>query len=799
MRILRVLLIAAAVFMTRPVVVAAAAHDDDRDRGPFLQRHCMECHAGDEPEADLDLGSLRFDLTDPGNYRRWVRVLGQVKAGKMPPEDEPRPDAPARERFLAALGRSLREADAERQASSGRVRARRLTRSQYERTIHDLLGIDIPLKDLLPEDPRGDGFDTVAEAQQVSHFLLEKFLKAADTALDEAFKKALTPPADYSVDLAVKELARGAKGNRREPEQRAHDVAVWSTGQSYHGRMPATTVPESGWYRVRMRVSAINPPREGGVWCSVRSGAQVSSEPIQHWVGSFEATPRPQEVEYEAWIQKGHRLEVRPNDETLPKANFAKVVQVDGKAEAAGVPGAAIEWVRIDRIHRGDPPEVVRKALFGDLPVAGPGPDGSGPHGDDPRADATRLVGAFATRAFRRPVGPAEAAPYVALAHAELDAGAPLIEALRGAYRGILSSPRFLYFEEPVGALDDHAIASRLSYFLRGTMPDDELLRLADAGRLRDPAVIRGQVERLLDDPRAGAFTEDFCTQWLNLSDIDFTVPDRQLYPEFDEVLKHSMVAETLAFFDELLRRDLGVRNVVHSDFAMLDGRLAKQYGIPGIVGAIRRVDLAPGSRRGGFLTQGSVLKVTANGTTTSPVIRGAWVLERIMGEHVPPPPANVPAVEPDIRGAKTIREQLALHRDNPNCASCHVQIDPPGFALESYDVIGGWRDRYRRVADERGEDGKRWQPGLPVDPGYTTADGTPFKDIDEFKRLLLDDESKIARNLASKLITYATGAGISEADRDAVDAIVDATKANGHGLRSLVHAVTQSPTFLHK
>jgi hypothetical protein len=792
LRSIRILLLTAAVLIPR-TSPGEATDVDDRDRGAFLQRHCLGCHAGDEPEAGLDLQSLRFDPADPGNYRRWVRVYGHVKAGKMPPADEPRPDGSVRERFLTALGSSLRQADARRQAMVGRVQARRLTRSQYERTIHDLLGIDIPLKDFLPEDPRSDGFDTVAEAQQVSHFLLEKFLDAADAAIDATVKKALNPPAKYSTTLAGKPLARADRGNRREPELRAHDVAVWSTGQFYHGRMPATSVPESGWYRVRLRVSAINPPRDGGVWCSVRSGAQVAAEPIQHWMGSFEATPEPKEVEFEAWIRRGHRLEVRPNDETLPKAKFSEVVRVDGKAEAQGIAGVAIHWIRIDRIDRGAPPGDVRSALFGDLSaeeLAEIPPPASR------RASVARLVGAFATRAFRRPVSEAEASPYVTLAYTEMDAGASTLEALRGAYRGILCSPRFLYFEEPVGALDGYALATRLSYFLWGTMPDGELLGLAACGRLKEPAVVQRQVERLLDDPRARAFTEDFCTQWLNLSEIDSTVPDRQLYPEFDEVLKHSMVEESLTFFDELLRHDLGVANVVHSDFTMLDGRLAKHYGIPGVVGEMRRVPLASDSKRGGFLTQGSVLKVTANGTTTSPVIRGAWVLEHILGERVPPPPANVPAVEPDIRGAKTIREQLARHRDNPSCVSCHVQIDPPGFALENYDVIGGWRDRYRKVAEEKG---KRWQPGPPVDASYTMADGTPFRDIDEFKRLLLDDESRIARNLASKLVTYATGAGISEADREAIDAIVDETRSGRHGLRSLVHAVTRSPAFLDK
>jgi len=418
------------------------------------------------------------------------------------------------------------------------------------------------------------------------------------------------------------------------------------------------------------------------------------------------------------------------------------------------------------------------------------------PHAADPAADAARLVRDFATRAFRRPISEAEAAPYVALARAELATGATLADALRGAYRGVLASPRFLYLEEAAGPLSDHALASRLSYFLWSTAPDDELRSLADAAKLSDRATLRAQVDRMLRDRKAQVFVENFTGQWLNLLEIDFTTPDAKLYPEFDEVLKHAMLEETRACFAELVRSDLSVTHIVDSDFSLMNNRLARHYGVPWPGGeGLQRITLRPQDHRGGLITHGSVLKVTANGTTTSPVIRGVWMLERIMGQHVPPVPADVPAIEPDIRGAQTIREQLDKHRNVASCAVCHVKIDPPGFALETYDVIGGWRENYRAAK----EGGKGFERGPPVDPSYTMADGRAFKDTIEFKKLLLNDPDQLARNLASKMVTYGTGAPVGFADRAAIEEIVASTRKSGHGVRALIHAVVASPLFTRK
>jgi hypothetical protein len=335
-------------------------------------------------------------------------------------------------------------------------------------------------------------------------------------------------------------------------------------------------------------------------------------------------------------------------------------------------------------------------------------------------------------------------------------------------------------------------------------MPDEELFMLAEQIQLSRPEVLRRQVERMLDDPRAKALTENFAGQWLGLRDIDFTQPSHILYPEFDDMLKVSMVRETELFFAEILKNDLSLTNFVASDFAMLNGRLAKHYGIPGVEGwEFRKAALPVDSHRGGVLTMAGVLKVTANGTTTSPVMRGAWVLDRIFGTPPPPPPADVPAVEPDIRGATTIREQLAKHRQIESCASCHAKIDPPGFALESFDVIGGWRENYRTSGS--GEvvmvDGRRmpYHKGKPVDPSDVLPDGRRFRNIDEYKTLLLEEKDQLARALTTKLLTYATGAVPTAADQSQIEAIVAEIRDRNYGLRTLVHEIVQCDAFQHK
>jgi hypothetical protein len=415
----------------------------------------------------------------------------------------------------------------------------------------------------------------------------------------------------------------------------------------------------------------------------------------------------------------------------------------------------------------------------------------------------------FLPRAFRRPASAHEIDRYLQLIQQMLNRGETFESALRASLRAVLCSADFLFLNESLvaatGQVDDYAIASRLSYFLWSTMPDDELIRYAATGTLRNPDVRRQQAQRMLASPKAAEFTKNFTGQWLKQRQLTENEPDQTLYPEYDALLEFSMGEETRRFFEDVLRDDLSLTEFIHSDWAMLNDRLAKHYDVPSIAGAqLRRINLPPDSVRGGLLTQASILKVTANGTTTSPVVRGAWVIENLLGIHVPPPPP-VPAVEPDLTGATTLRQQLDKHRNDAACASCHSKIDPAGFAMESFDAIGGWRSRYRiPLATATTLDSKNkeqwpatYKPGLPVDGSGTLPSGESFRDIRELKALLLRQPEKIAHCIAEKLLVYGLGRGLGFSDREIVEKIVLQVRDKNYGFRSLIEEVAASEAFV--
>lgn len=788
-------------------VLAPVVHADDPpvEIASFLSDNCTACHDASTSEGDLNLESLLLELKDPDNFQRWQRVFDRVTDGEMPPDETLETDHSSE--FLTSLHEILDTSDSERISAFGRVPARRLTRSQYERNVCELLAINIPLSEYLPEDSLTNGFATVSNSQQISDHSMAAYLQAADVALNASFNQILNDVSPSKTRLEWRRLARDENDTNRDPEGRpAHQDAVsWSTIQNFYGRMAATTVEESGHYRIRILVKSVNASSEKPIWCSVKSGVCSAKASTLHWIASFEATNEPTEHVFEAWIHKGHMLQIRPRDQGLKKAPVPVVRGPAGVIEQMGVPGVAIKWIDIERIDSAN--ERVRQVLIGDLPLRPivTKTSAGNPRSyhrfqiqtDHPKQDLQKLIHAFAKRAFRRPVTQAELTPYVKFSESRLAAGGSMYEALRAAYRAILCSSRFLYFEEAPGKLDAHAIANRLSHFLWGKAPDQQLRDLADSGQLNDSSVLREQTERLLNDSRSDTFINEFTDQWLMLYEINSTTPDGKLYPEYDDVLHHSLVQETHAFVRELVDNDLPVSNVVDSDFTFVNSRLARHYNIewPGGTG-LQKVKLAPSSRRGGIITHASVLKVTANGTATSPIIRGVWMLDRIMGIHVPPPPANVPAVEPDIRGATSIRDQLNKHKQLESCAACHVKIDPPGFALESYDVIGGWRDHYRTaVAEKR----RKWSDGLPVDPSHEMVGGKTFDDIEGLKAIVTADPKQLAINLASHLVSCSTGAAPTYADRETIETIVKAAGSKKYGVRSLVHEVIQSSLFKEK
>jgi len=663
------------------------------------------------------------------------------------------------------------------------------------------------LQQFLPEDEPSQGFDNVAEGLRLSMIHMEQYLEAADAAISAAIDLRRRPDPvkkrlRYHDEESIKDDLK--KTSWKSFLVRPDDVVIFSDNSPSVLRQ--WSVKTRGRYRIRVAASAYQAAGRPA-WLKL----YATNFKVQRLLGFIDLpADSSRELEVVADLEEGELLNLSPYDTDYD--DKGRGIYGIGSETYRGR-GVAVKWVDVEGplLETWPPPSVGR--LFGTIlvkPVDKPGSDPRAPAfvvaPEDPAAASETVIQEFASQAFRRPVSPIEVERYVRLARRGLDDGLAFGDAMRVAFRAMIASPRFLFLDESPGPLDDWALACRLSYFLWSTEPDEALRTLAARGELSRPETLRTQVDRMLDSPRARAFVENFVGQWLDLRQIDFTRPDRKLYPEFDDLLKASMVGETHAFFEELLRTDAPLASLIHSDFLMLNRCLAEHYGISGVVGEeIRRVPLPPGSHRGGVLTQASVLKVTANGTVSSPVLRGAWVLKRLLGEPPAPPPANVPAFEPDTRGTSTVREQLARHRNQAACASCHASIDPPGFALENFDVIGGWRDRYRSEKGDparstfRGREVWEYKLGPKVDASGETADGRAFRDVDEFKQWLLGREDQITRNLSRNLLTYATGAGVQFADREVVESILSKLKGGGGGLRTLVHEIVQSPTFRSK
>lgn len=765
----------------------------------FVAKHCLECHSGPNPKGDIALDKLTADFANKANRDLWHSALEQIKSGTMPPEKKPRPDAKEVTALRDWVTGRLEVAEIERREKQGRATARRLNRVEYENTVRDLLGIDVELKELLPPDATANGFDTSGDAHHVSQFLMESYLEAADKALNFAIANNPKPPVvkkRYSLkDERIVKISTESVYLPRETELVMFSSSAWNSivvGQFYP--------PDRGKYRIRISAQAVQSDGKP-VAFRVDAGPMLMGTK-NHLVSYFDAPAKePKVFEFVDHFESRNHIRISP----YGLANAQTVTKV-GAEKYTGV-GLAVQWVEVEGpLHETWPPESHTR-IFGDLPQV-PAPVFNNRArvevtSKNPDADAAKVLRTFATRAFRRAVTDEEIKPYLAIVQKRLAEKYSFEAAVRVALKGMLVSPEFLFLREKVGKLDDFALASRLSYFLWSTIPDDELIKLATAGKLSQPDVLREQAERMLKHPKSRQFTENFCGQWLGLRDIDFTAPDHRLYPEFDEALKVAMLDETHLFFAALLKDDLSVSNVIASDFTFVNGRLAKHYGIPDVHGMeMRRVPLPPNLHRGGFLTMASVLKVSANGTNTSPVVRGAFVLDRILGKPPAPPPTGVPAVEPDIRGATTIRDQLAKHRNTPTCNTCHAKIDPPGFALENFDVIGGWRENYRSIGNGKPVfiDGRRmiYAEGKKVDPA-DEFNGQKFANIDELRQILLNDKDQLTRALAEKIVTYATGAAPTALDRAEIETIVKKSRDKKHGVRAIVHEVIQSKLFQNK
>lgn len=790
----------------------------------LFEDHCVHCHGADAQKAQLRLDTLSDDLSDPAVSRRWEKVFDKITSGEMPPKSEARPPEALVTSAKKLLREQLHQTSLQRQREEGRVVVRRLNGTEYENTLHDLLGINVPLRELLPEDSSSAGFDNVSVGLDLSatHFL--RYQDAAARAISSVVP--VHPPIPFSDTRTGLEMTQKGpnfrEGLGRNSKLIGDSLVIYSKLPRY-GLCATAAVPSAGRYRVTMKACAVGAeakPIPVGLMAVMQSGREG---PVLRDVVDI-PHGEPRELQFECDLVSRQQFVV--NLLTVwDIRRFKKPID-----EYTG-PGLLVEWMKIEGPLDPFPPPryatlfdgvplkarsvVKAEATGGRVPTINPSrtvqqweADPLVPASANPKEDAERLIRSFLPRAFRRPVSEAEQQHFVKATLAKLDHGHSFFDAMQYGYQLILSSPSFLFLlDESDARLEDFALASRLSYFLWSTGPDAELLELDRKGELHQQVVLRTQVDRMLNSPLAQRFTKNFTGQWLDLRKIDFTIPDPVLYSDFDPLLLWSMPRETELFFDELVRHDLSLLNFVDSDWSMLNERLGTLYGIPGVEGSeLKRTPLPPEARRGGVMTHASVLKVTADGTRTSPVLRGTWVLDRIVGKPPSPPPPDVPAIEPDIRGATTIRQQLDKHRNVPACATCHNHIDPPGFALETFDPIGNWREFYRVTTRTNAGlvnlpygSGRPIYRGPDVEMGGQTPDGQAFKDITEYKRLLLEDKDQLARNLVRKMIVYSTGADIQFADREVVEQIVEKLRVKNYGFRTLIHEVVQSRVFTNK
>lgn len=805
--------LAVSLFVAVLCQVTATTFAIDRDVDVLMKASCVACHDA-STDTPLDIEKLDKDLSDPATFRQWERIFDRVDRGEMPPESEPRPDATTVRNALAALKKKLTEVNLAAHQENGRVPTRRLTNLEYEYTLHDLFGIHGDLARHLPPENDSARFDTIADGQGISPVHIRGYLRAADFALDEAVQLGRRPRSQphgmnyrthrYIQMWLERPLRRG--GNT---VKLINDALVFFDGRPHISQSDNMGYrPQCpGLYRIYAEAYAYQAQTPVTMLVYRSSAEQGGAE----LVASFDLQPgTPRVVDFTSYFTPQDFFYIGLADDDWQADG--KSIFVDGAKKYTGE-GVAVKWLTIKGplVSQWPPPSTRRV-----LPEVEYSSNPTGEYqirlSDTPLAHVSRIVEQLAPQIFRRPVKDDEVLAFARLAESAINNGASLQQAVRIPLRAMLSSPQFLFHSGSSGPLDDYSLATRLASFLWKSLPDQELSELARREELSDPKTLGRQIDRMLKDDKSNRFVEDFLKQWLKLKDIDATTPDEKLYPEYDDVLRQAMLAETRHFFRELIDKNLSASNLIESRFTFLNRRLAEHYGIalpvddglPGEV--IRRVELPNDSVRGGLLTHASILKVTANGTVTSPIKRGSFVLTSVLGTPPDRPAFSVEAIEPDTRGTTTIRETLDAHRNVASCASCHKHIDPPGFALECFDPIGGHRTRYRSTGQgdrpQRKLFGRRiseYREGLPVDASGVTAEGDSFKGIRDFKRYLMKDHELVARNLICQLIAYATGGEIQFADRAEVDRILEETKEQRYPVRTIIHQIVQSRLFRNK
>jgi mono/diheme cytochrome c family protein len=829
----------------------ASAGELPNTASSLLRQACFGCHDKETSEGGLDLTALSFDLNNRAVRERWVRIHDRIEKGEMPPQADDLPQD-SRTSLVKSLQGEIHNADLADIRGYGRGPMRRLNRDEFEQNLRDVLKLpQLDIRDMLPEDREGHRFNKTSETLDMSRVQLAAYLDAADAGLRQAMASGPKPTVTKFRAVATslfperstfgeREAMFFAKDNKavdgKQLDEFKDDPAVElalfrSAHWPYYGYPRGFVARLSGEYRVRFSARAVLQtngyvlkPATQPVPMTFRarkpSGPDVSGDvratggilDIHTEVATYETAIRLRERETFEYSLLGLPVPLARNVKGGPPTYRYPPFPADGQ------PGVAFQWLEVEGpLSSADWPPESHRVLFDEQSGVGFQPaDKARADREDPdtleanRAHGSRLLRRFVNLAAREPVPNEAIQKYEKLVYSRLEAQEPFVEAVLAGYQAFLCSSHFLYLREPERSDDHYAIASRLSHFLINSRPDTELLELARTQQLSNAEVLRREADRLIASAGFERFIRNFTDYWLSLRHIRRDEPDIRLYPEyrFDDYLVESMERETRAFVTAMIRENLPSRVLVDADFAFVNDRLARHYGLPdatNITGsAIRKIALPPDSPFGGLLTQAAILKVTANGTSTSPVVRGAWIMERLIGEPPPPPPPSVPAVEPDIRGAKTIRDLLALHTKSESCAGCHARFDPVGLALENFDIFGGWRTRYRGVEqgermtgiDRAGHDFV-YTLAEPVDAAGQLRDGRRFQNIRELKAILAANPRQLARNLLHQFTLYATGTPVRFADRVEIEAILDGCAADGYRVRDLLHAFVQSRIFL--
>ena len=802
--------------LTFATVAHSTAQADDYDDAvlPFFKTYCLRCHDASKQEGEFRLDSLPRTFADQPNAQRWGEVVFRMNSGEMPPKKEPQPKPQELGQVVDWISSRIREGEAARMAKRGPVTHYRLSREEYANTVYDLLGVfyDVNLPGAFNEDPRWHGFERIGSMLSLSPSHVDRYFKAAEIVLDRAFPVMVAKSSVQRADaITIRHRPERAQIEAMGIADKVR-VMVWPRAS-----MPALRgywfgqMKESGIYRARIQLSGLPGPDGRSPHLSIWND-QLKRTIFDEDIITTE--DKPVVVEFETFLSMPTELEMRNEvpqafseigNHTLNVLNGGgsiftnsrdssrlnptgyKLFDDEGKAL---FPMLLVDWIEWEGPLTSDSDLRKRAGLVptteGDITAA---------------RDSLRRL---ATRAWRRPVTDAEVNRYVKVVEGEVAAGEKFSAAYRAAMVGILTSKNFYYLEEgsaskPRDTVNDWELASRLSYFLWGSMPDDELFAAAQTGQLHEADRLRAQLARMLGDPKAKRFTESFPRQWLQLHKVGMFPPDPRLYPDYDMWLEKSMVLETTHYFGEVFAKNLPLREFLISDWTMANPRLAQFYKLDISRNApasqltksgFQRVALRPEDHRGGLLTQAAVLMLTSDGTRHRPVHRGVWVSEAIFGRTPPPPPPNVEPLEPtpNNKPKATIRMQLEAHATHSICASCHQKIDPLGFAFDNFDAIGQWR------TEEIVPAGQGANP--PVNATGQLPDGRTFNGSDEFKNLLVQDVDRFAEAFVEQLATFALRRVMTIDDAAAIKAIAQSSKKDEYRLRTMIENFVMSEMF---